>query len=135
MSTTTTDTGSPARRNRLVYGGLWAIAALGYAGFIAAGRGLVAVAVFALFGLAAVGVQYRSDAPLFDERDEELLSRASGLTIRALGLVSAVLFPTLVVLDALDRWSWTPFMAGVGVTVLVVYAGFFASYGVLRARR
>ncbi|MFB6126843.1 MAG: DUF2178 domain-containing protein [Halolamina sp.] len=133
MSTTTT-AGSPARRNRLLHGGLWAAAALGYGVGIAAERGLLAVAAFAGFGIAAIGFRSTRGEPLYDERDDRLLQEASARTVRAVGLVSAVLFPTLVVLDALGRWSWTPFMAGVGTAVAVVYLVYFGMNAAVRVR-
>jgi uncharacterized membrane protein len=135
MSTQTASSGSPVRRNRLLYGALWAAAAFGYAGLLAIGENLLAVTVFVGFGVAAGLVHHRSDERLFDERDERVLNRASGLTVRSLGLVSAVLFPTLVVLDALGYWDWTPFMAGIAVAVAVLYGVWFGTLLVVRSRR
>lgn len=122
MSITTTTPASTDRRDRLLYAALWATAALGYAGLVAADQGLAAVAAFGGFGLLAVAFHATRSGSLFDERDERVLNEASGQTIRVVGLVSAVLFPSLVVLDALGEWAWTPFMAGVATVVTAVFA-------------
>lgn len=122
--------GSP----RTTYVGLWVVAAVGFTALLLLGQHLAAVGVFALAGLAATIYQHTGNVR-FDERDGAMVTAASARTIRAVGLTSAVVFPSLVTASALGYYQWTPFMAGVGVTVTAVFLVWFASLLVARAQR
>ncbi|WP_246983318.1 hypothetical protein [Halorientalis marina] len=122
--------GSP----RTTYVSLWIVAALGFTGLLLLGRQLAAVGVFALAALAAVAYQRVGDVR-FDERDDEVLRTAGANTIGTVGIASAVVFPSLVVANALGYYEWTPFMAGVGVTIAAIYLLWLGTLLVARANR
>ncbi|WP_276273768.1 hypothetical protein [Haloarcula litorea] len=120
---------------RRAFAGLWAGAGLLLALLIAAGYPLVGVAAFAVCALAAIGVQYRSQAVLFDERDTSVFEAAGANTVAAVGMSSAVVFPTMTALRALGLVEWPLWFAHLAWFV----AGLFALWGVLlgvaRAKR
>jgi len=131
MTTTEyTRIGSP----RTTYVSLWVVAALGFTGLLLLGQRLAAVGVFALAALAAVGYQRVGDVR-FDERDDEVLRTAGANTIAAVGIASAVVFPSLVLANAIGHYEWTAFMAGVGVTIAAVYLLWLGNLLVARADR
>lgn len=131
MTTTQrTGLGSP----RTTYVGLWVVAAVGFTALLLLGQHIAAVGVFAIAGLAATAYQYSGNVR-FDERDDAVVTAASARTIQAVGLTSAVVFPSLVAASALGYYQWSPFMAGVGVTVAAVFLVWLASLLVVRTRR
>jgi uncharacterized membrane protein len=134
MTSNTTATDSGLVSNRLVYVGLWLTAGLSYGGFLAFDRGVLAVAAFVLFGGAAVVYERVGDVR-FDERDGEVLGYASSYTIQIVGILSALLFPALVLARALGHYEWTPFVGGVAATVAVVFVLWGAMLLLVRARR
>jgi uncharacterized membrane protein len=117
MTATTTDAPTDRFDSRAVYAGLWLLAGLGYGGLIVLQRPLLAVAGFALFGLAAVAYRASRGRPLFDERDRHLRRRAAERTLRTVGVASAVFFPTVVVLWALGYHAWPPWLFYLGIYV------------------
>lgn len=131
MTTTQhTRIGSP----RTTYVGLWVVAAVGFTALLLLGQPLAAVGVFALASIAAVAYQYTGDVQ-FDERDDAVVTAASARTVQAVGIASAIVFPTLVVANALGYYQWTPFVAGVGTTITAVYLLWAGLLLVTRARR
>jgi uncharacterized membrane protein len=122
LSTMTETTHSPRIGARSQFVGLWALGSLLYVALIVAGLPLVAVAAFAVAGGAAVALQGTADRPVFDERDEQFLEEASANAVRVLGIGSAVVFPTMVILRALDYVEWPAWFVGFAWFV----AGFFA---------
>jgi uncharacterized membrane protein len=104
MSTVTpTDSESTYRK---LYVGLWALSGVALAGGIVAGYPLVGVGAFAALGLAALVTFRRYDGPLFDERDERRQAAASKRTLAIVGVTSAVVFPSVTALWALDVIAW-----------------------------
>lgn len=111
---------------RTVYVGLWAVAAVGYTGFLLIGRGPAAVVTFAVFSVVAL-LYGRFGGVRFDERDAAIYESASARTVQVVGIVSAVVFPSLVVAASLGYYEWSPFVGGVGTAV----AGIFGLWVVL----
>jgi len=95
---------------------------------VVVGRPLVGVAAYALGMLAAVALQYRSDAVLYDERDTAISRRAAALTLRTYGYASAVVFPALTVAWALGYFDWPAWSVALALGVAAVYL----TYGGLR---
>lgn len=115
--TTMTESASPRMSSRTVYALLWVLASVTYAGLIVFQRPFLAVGAFVAFGLGAVVYHARVDRPLFDERDDRLRQRAADLTLRIVGIASAVFFPTVVVLWGLGYHDWPPWLAYLGFYV------------------
>lgn len=120
---------------RSTYAALWALGAVLYAGLLFVGYPLVAVGSFAVCGVAAMALHARSDRPTFDERDREVFSEAGRNTIALLGMGSAVVFPTMVVLDALNYAEWPTWLAYGGYFVAGLFAVWFAFLLLARAHR
>lgn len=119
MSANTT-TGPAGTSSRTVYFGLWAVAALSFAGLVLAGRGLVAAASFVILGGAATVYQLSSGVH-FDERDRTIGGVAAARAVQAFGIGAGILFPSLVGAAALGHLEWTPFLSGVAATVTVFF--------------
>lgn len=121
MTMTATPTLTTYRRT---YFGLWMGSGLLFAACIAAGYPLVGVGTFALGALAATALQHRSPR-LFDERDTTIFHEAGANTIAVVGMSSAVFFPTMTALWALDVIAWPLWLAHLGWFV----TGLFAIWG------
>jgi uncharacterized membrane protein len=134
MATNATANDSGPISKRLVYVGLWLTAGLSYGGLLVVDRGILAVAAFAVFGVAAVAYQ-RLGGVRFDERDGEVLGYASAYTIQIVGLTSAVTFPALVVAETLGYYEWTPFTAGISVSVVALFLLWGVMLLLVRSRR
>jgi hypothetical protein len=133
MSTTTAPESS-AVSPRLLFVGLWAVAALGYVALLLVDRPLAAAGAFVVIGAVAVGYGQAGDVR-FDERDTDVYRAASARTVQALGIVSAVAFPALVAASALGYYEWTAFAAGVGATVTAVFLVWVGMLVLARAGR
>lgn len=120
---------------RSTYAALWAVGAVLYAGLLVVGYPLVAVAAFAVCGIAAMALHARSDRPTFDERDREVFGEAGRHTIALLGMLSAVVFPTMVVLDALNYAEWPVWLAYGGYFVAGLFVVWLAFVLLARVRR
>lgn len=118
--TTMTESGSSRLSSRTVYALLWVLAGLTYGGLIVLQRPFIAVGAFVAFGLSAVVYRTRAGRPLFDERDHRIRQQAADLTLRFVGIASAVFFPTAVVLGGLGYHSWPPWLAYLGLYVAVL---------------
>ncbi|QIO21186.1 hypothetical protein [Haloarcula sp. JP-L23] len=114
---------------RRTYFGLWAAAGLVFALLIAVGYPLVGVGAFALGALGATALQHRSSVVMFDERDTTVFQEAGANTVAAVGMSSAVVFPTLTALRALGIVEWPLWLAHLGWFV----AGLFAIWGLMVA--
>jgi uncharacterized membrane protein len=117
---------SPAVSTRSLYAAFWAVGSVLYAALIAAGYPLVGVGAFVTGAVAAVALGRRSDRPTFDERDRAVFDEAGRHTMAALGMTSAVVFPTMVALRALGRVTWPTWFYYAGYFV----AGLFVVWGV-----
>jgi hypothetical protein len=115
------------RTYRLMYGALSGLSGLTLAILITAGYPLLGVAGFVLILGAAAYLQYNYSGPLFDERDRQTHERAAGWTLTLFGWASAVFFPMMTVLVALDYTTWPEWLVPIALLVPVVYG----TYGVL----
>jgi hypothetical protein len=113
---------------RRAYAGLWAGSGLLFALLIAAGLPVAGAAAFGVCALAASLLQYRAPR-LFDERDTTVFQEAGANTIAAVGMSSAVVFPTMTALWGLGVVEWPAWLAYLGWFV----AGLFALWGVMLA--
>lgn len=120
---------------RTRYVGLWAVAAVCYVSGLLAGYPLFAVAAFVLFGVAATATVRRADGVVFDERDRDIIEAASANTIQLLGVGSAIVFPSMVVLTALEYVRWPPWLGYVGFVVAGLFALWLAFLALERYRR
>jgi uncharacterized membrane protein len=111
---------------RRAYVGLWIAAGVLFGVLIGFGRNLWAVAAFFVLAGATLALERTYDGPLFDERDESVHRVASAKTVGFYGVLSAVVFPTLVALDALGVYEWGPTAAGVAWAVAVLYVTYGA---------
>ena len=111
---------------RRAYVGLWIAAGVLFGLLIGTGRRLWATAAFFLLAGAAVALRATYDGTLFDERDDEVHYRASGHTITLYGLLSAVVFPTLVALEALGMYEWGTVASAAAWAVGVLYITYAA---------
>lgn len=113
----TTESTRPRPSNRTIYTGLWVLAGLVYGLLIVAQQPFGAVAAFVGLGLAAIVYRIRFGRPLFDERDYRLRQRGADLTLRIIGIASAVFFPTVVILWGLGYHEWPPWLFYLGIYV------------------
>ncbi|MFC6975128.1 hypothetical protein ACFQL1_11385 [Halomicroarcula sp. GCM10025709] len=119
---------------RRTYFGLWAGGGLALALLIAAGYPLVGVAGFALTAVAATALQYRTPV-MFDERDTTVFQEAGANTVAAVGMSSAVIFPTMTVLRALGLVAWPLWLVHLAWFVTGLFALWALLVGVARAKR
>lgn len=129
--TTTRFTPTTYRRSITVFG-LVAGAALGLG--TAFEYPLVGVGLYALAMTAAVAVPSVADATLADERHREIHGRASGVTLALFGWLSAIVYPSLVVLSTTEHFAWGPASAAVAWTTVAVYGVYLLARGYYAAR-
>jgi uncharacterized membrane protein len=117
---------------RSLYAAFWAVGSALYAALIAAGYPLVGVGAFVTGAVAAIALGHRSDRPTFDERDRAVFDEAGRHTMAAIGMTSAVVFPTMVAARALGYVTWPEWFYYAAYFI----AGLFAVWGafVLLAR-
>lgn len=133
MSATTTSSFKPETYRRMI--GLFAL----FAG-VALGIGTALERPFVAVGLYAVGMTAAAVTPrfaglrLFDERDDALHRRASGTTLALFGWLSALVYPSLVVLSTTEYFSWGPASAAVAWTTVAVYGTYLVAFGYHRVR-
>ncbi|USZ67148.1 hypothetical protein NGM10_10440 [Halorussus salilacus] len=111
---------------RRAYAGLWILAGVLFGTLIGFGYELWAVAAFFALAGATLVLERSHTGTLFDERDETIHRIASAKTIGFYGVLSAVVFPALVALDALGMYEWGPMAAGVAWAVAVLYVTYAA---------
>jgi uncharacterized membrane protein len=119
---------------RRTYFGLWAGGGLALALLIAAGYPLAGVAGFVLAAVAASALQYRTPV-MFDERDTTVFQEAGANTIAAVGMSSAVVFPTMTVLQGLGMVEWPLWFVHLAWFVTGLFALWALLVGVARAKR
>lgn len=133
MSATTTSSFDPETyRRMIVLFALFAGVALGVG--TALERPLVAVGLYAVGMTAAAVTPQFAGTQLFDERDDALHRRASGTTLALFGWLSALVYPSLVVLSTTDQFSWGPASAAVAWTTIAVYGTYLIAFGYHRTR-
>lgn len=121
MTSENYDTGGRESTFRTAWAGLWlfgalALGVLSYFDFPLAGVGIY---VFA--AIAAITLWIRYPTTLFDERDASIHRQASGTTIYLLGIVSAVVFPTLVALWGFGMFEWGPWTTASAFLVATIF--------------
>jgi hypothetical protein len=120
------------RRSIVAFG---AFAALCLAAGAALERPLVGGRLYAVGLTAAVAVPYAVGVPLFDERDDRLHERTSGLTLALFGWLSALVYPSLLALSAARRFSWGPTSTALAWTTAGAYGVYLLALGYYRQWR
>jgi uncharacterized membrane protein len=123
--------GRPAQIRRVV-GGLTVVGGVALAVFTVLERPLVGVAAYVLAMVGAAVAQSRTDAPVFDERDETTSRDAAQWTLTLLGVSSAVVFPALTVAWGLGRFEWQAWSTAIALFVAVlflIYGAFLLALG------
>lgn len=105
---------------RSLYVVLWALSGVALGGGIAINYPLVGVGAFVTFALAALVTFRRYDGPLFDERDSRQLAAASKRTLAIMGVTSAIVFPTVTALWALNIIEWPLWLTPIAFFVAVL---------------
>lgn len=82
---------------------------------------LVAVGLYVLGMAGGIVIPYRTDYTLFDERDDTIHQRASGVTLALFGWLAAIVFPSLVVLSTTSYFEWGPVTTTLSLTTAVVF--------------
>ncbi|WP_439028268.1 DUF2178 domain-containing protein [Haloarchaeobius sp. DT45] len=109
-------------RYRLAYVGLWLVATAAFFGLAVAGYAAVGAAAYGVFGVSAIVLHHRYSGPLFDERDGQILGRASARTLQLFGLAAGITFPTMAALDALEVVPFPTWLSHMGALVFAIYA-------------
>jgi len=91
---------------------------------------LVAVGLYVLGMTGGMILPYTTSYTLFDERDDTIHQRASGVTLAVFGWLAAIIFPSLVALSTTPHFEWGPVTATLSITTAVVYItyGLFLGY-------
>lgn len=97
--------------------GLWVCSGVALAVGIVVGHPLAGVAGFVGCGVASLVLFTRYERPLFDERDEARRAAASRRTLAVVGVGSAVVFPTVTTLWALDVIGWPRWLTPIALFV------------------
>jgi len=112
-------------RIRRVTGGLIIVGGVALAGCTVIERPLIGVGGYIIAVAGAVGIQYRTNRPVFDERDETISRDAAEWTLTLLGLGSAGVFPALTAAWGLGLFEWQPW----SVAIALFVAALFLTYG------
>lgn len=128
-----TQNGAPETYKRLITAcGLLGGLALGIG--TALSRPFIGVGLYAVGLIAAASIPYATGVTLFDERDDALHQRASGFTLALFGWLSALVYPSLVVLWGTGHFSWGPATAAIAVTTAIVYMVYGVAFGYYQYR-
>jgi hypothetical protein len=106
-------------------GGLIVVGGVVLAGFTVLKRPLIGVGAYVIAFAGAVGIQYRAEEPVFDERDETISREAAKWTLTLLGWGSAGVFPALTAAWGLGLFEWQPWTVAIALFV----AGLYLTYG------
>ena len=87
----------------------------------ALGRPFVGVGIYVVSMSAAMVTPHVTEVTLFDERDDTIHRRASGITLTVFGWLAALVFPSLVVLAATTSFQWGPTSTTLAWTTVAVY--------------
>lgn len=112
---------------RRVVGGLIVVGGVALAGFTVLRRPLIGVGVYGLAVVGAAAAQSRTEATVFDERDETVSREAARWTLTLFGFGSAGVFPALTVAWGLGLFEWQPWSTAIALFVTVLYL----TYGTL----
>lgn len=123
--------GAPTTYKRLMLAsGMFAGIALGLGA--ALDRPLYGVAFYVVGLTSATAIPYLTDHTLFDERDDAIHERASGLTLALFGWLAALIFPSLVLLSSTEYFSWGPASVTLAWTTAIVYITYGLALGYYR---
>lgn len=114
----------PAQVRRVI-GGLTVVGGIVLAGFTVLELPLIGVGTYVIVVAVVAAIQYRTDTPVFDERDETISQEAAKWTLTLLGLGSAGVFPALTVAWGLGLFEWQPW----SVAIALFVAGLYLTYG------
>jgi uncharacterized membrane protein len=120
---------------RRAIAGLTLVSGLGLGVLTAVQRPLVGVAVYAVAMVGVFALHWRSDATLYDERDEAIAQEAASLTLTVFGWASAGVFPALTAAWGLGYFEWGPASAAVALFVAALYATYGGFLFVVGKRR
>jgi len=126
---------SGATSARRTFAGLVAISGVGLAVFTTLERPFVGVGIYAVALVGAISVQWVTEMPVFDERDEAIAGDAARWTLTVLGWTSAGVFPALTVAWGLGAFEWRPWSAAIAVFVASLYAVYGLFVIALQRRR
>ena len=121
------------RYEQLVYG-VFAVAIVGLLAGLAFGYQLAGATIYLVGVWLGVGLTFLlpklSDVTFYDERDEDLHRRASGLTMSVLFIVALGVVPAVYVLDAAGYVTITPTMWGSIWTASALFLLWGLCYGI-----
>ena len=117
-NTTMTGQESTYRRS---YIGSWIAGTLAFVGLIVAGYPVAGAVAFGLAAVVAINLHRGYEGPLFDERDEQIITEASANTISIVGITSGVFFPTMTALHALGVSQWPAWLTPIAWFVTALY--------------
>lgn len=93
---------------------------------------LVGVGLYVLGMAGGIAIPYGTAYTVFDERDDAIHRRASGVTLAAFGWLAAIVFPSLVVLSTTPYFEWGPVTTTLSLTTAVVYVTYALLVGYYR---
>ena len=93
---------------------------------------LVAVGLYVLGMASGMGIPWLTDYTLFDERDDMIHQRASGVTLAVFGWLAAIVFPSLVVLSTTPYFEWGIVSTTLSITTVVVFGTYALLLGYYR---
>jgi ABC-type multidrug transport system permease subunit len=129
-----TQTTRPTARHRLTIVALWVVAAGAFIGLLIGGYPTIGAVAFLGIGVASVGF-WRWRGPLFDERDESIVTTASTQLVQLLGITSGIVFPTLTLLWGLGYIDWPAWLAPISGFVAVLFGLWVGLLLLARAHR
>lgn len=110
---------------RRAIAGLVVVGGVLLAGFTMFEQPLIGVGAYIVAVSGVVGVRYRAEKPVFDERDEATSRDAAKWTLMLLGLGSAGVFPVLTAAWGVGLFEWQSWLVAVALFV----AGLYLTYG------
>lgn len=129
-----THTSRPTARNRLTIVALWMLAAGAFIGSFIGGYPAIGAVAFLGIGVASV-VFWRWSRPLFDERDESIVTTASTQLVQLLGITSGIVFPTLTFLWGMGYVEWPAWLSPISGFVAALFGVWVVLLVVARAQR
>jgi ABC-type multidrug transport system permease subunit len=121
-------------RNRLTIAALWMVAAGAFIGLFIGGYPAIGAVAFLGIGVASV-VFWRWRRPIFDERDESIVTTASTQLVQLLGITSGIVFPTLTLLWGIGYVEWPVWLSPISGFVAVLFGVWVGLLLLARAQR
>lgn len=120
LYTMTMQTSRPTAQNRLTIVVLWIVAAGAFIDLFIGGYPAIGAVAFLGIGVGSV-VFWRWRRPLFDERDESIVTTASTQLVQLLGITSGIVFPTVTLLWGLGYVEWPAWLSPISGFVAVLF--------------